>query len=79
VIGLDGADRVAVLGECELDGGKGVTGFEGADFGQADSVKFLEGEGASAAVGGEIGRERGDALEEVLCSGTEIEASGLRV
>jgi hypothetical protein len=24
-------------------------------------------------VGGEIGRERGDALEEVLCSGTEIE------
>jgi hypothetical protein len=36
-------------------------------------VKFLEGEGVSAAVGGEIGRERGDALEEVLGSGTEIE------
>ena len=33
VIGFDGADRVAVLGEGELDGGKGVTGFEGADFG----------------------------------------------
>jgi hypothetical protein len=53
--------------------GQGVPGFEGADFGQADSVKFLEGEGASAAVGGEIGRERGDALEEVLGAGTEIE------
>jgi hypothetical protein len=39
-----------------------VTCFEGADFGQADSVKFLEGEGAGAAVCGEIGRERGDAL-----------------
>jgi hypothetical protein len=36
-------------------------------------VKFLEGQGASAAVGGKIGRERDDALEEVLCSGTEIE------
>jgi hypothetical protein len=36
-------------------------------------VKFLEGEGASAAACGEIGSERGDALEEVLCSGTEIE------
>jgi hypothetical protein len=32
-------------------------------------VKFLEGEGAGATVGGEIGRERGDALEEVLGSG----------
>ena len=73
VIGLHGADRVPVLGEGELDGGQGVTGFEAADFGLADSVKFLEGEGASAAVGGEIGRERGDALEEVLGSGTEIE------
>jgi hypothetical protein len=31
--------------------------------------KFLEGEGAGAAVGGEIGRERGDAFKdkEVLC------------
>jgi hypothetical protein len=43
------------------------------DFGLADSVKFLEGEGASAAARGEIGRERGDALEEVLGSGIEIE------
>jgi hypothetical protein len=33
-------------------------GFEPADFGLADSVKFLEGQGASAAVGGKIGRER---------------------
>jgi hypothetical protein len=33
VIGVHGADRVAVLGESELDGGKGVTGFEGTDFG----------------------------------------------
>ena len=48
---------IAVLGESELDGGQGVTGFEGADFGQADSVKFLEGQGEGAAVGGEIGRE----------------------
>jgi hypothetical protein len=29
-------------------------------------VKFLDGEGAGAAMAGEIGRERGDALEEVL-------------
>jgi hypothetical protein len=69
------AARIAlpVLGEGELDGGHGVTGFEGADFGLADSVKFLEGKGASAAAGGEIGRERGDALKEVLGSVTEIE------
>jgi hypothetical protein len=39
----------------------------------ADSVKFLEGEGASAAVAGEIGRERGDALKGNLGSGTKIE------
>ena len=73
VIGLHGADRVAVLGEGELDGGQGVPGFEPADFGLADSVKFLEGQGARAAVGGKIGRESGDALEEVLGSGIEIE------
>jgi hypothetical protein len=66
VIGVHGADRVAVLGEGELDGGKGVPGFEGADFGKADSVKFLEGEGAGAAACGEIGRERGDALKGSL-------------
>jgi hypothetical protein len=75
VIWLHCADRVAVLGEGELDGGQGVSGFEPANLGLADSVKFLEGEGASAAVCGEIGRERGDAFKEkeVLCSGTEIE------
>jgi hypothetical protein len=73
VIGVHGAGRVAILGEGELDGGKGVPGFEGADFGQTDSVKFLEGDCASAAACGEIGRERGDAFEEVLCSGTEID------
>ena len=28
-------------------------------------------------MGGEIGRERGDAFEEVLCSGTEIEGHRL--
>jgi hypothetical protein len=38
-------------------------------------VKFLEGEGACAAVGGEIGRERGDASEEVLGAGLEIEGN----
>jgi hypothetical protein len=47
VIGIHGADRVAVLGEVELDGGQGIAGFEGADFGLADSVKFLEGQGCS--------------------------------
>ena len=36
-------------------------------------MKFLEGQGASAAVCGEIGRESSDALEEVLGSDTEIE------
>ena len=37
-------------------------------------MKFLEGEGASAAVGGEIGREGADALKKkVLGSGAEIE------
>ena len=73
VIWLNGADRVAILGEVELDGGRGVTGFEPADFGLADSVEFLERQGASAAVGGEIGRERGDAFEEGLGAGIEIE------
>jgi hypothetical protein len=73
VIGLHGADSVAVLGECELDGGKGVTGFEPSYFGLAESVQFLEGQVPSAAVCGEIGRESGDALEEVLGSDTEIE------
>jgi hypothetical protein len=33
VIGVHGADRGAVFGEGELDGGQGVPGFEGADFG----------------------------------------------
>ena len=42
-----------LLGEGELDGGKGVTGFEPADFGLAVSVKFLEGQGASAAMCGD--------------------------
>jgi hypothetical protein len=69
------AARIAlpVLGEGEFDCGQGITGFEGPDFGLADSVKFLEGQGARATVGGEIGRERGDAFEKVLGSGTEIE------
>jgi hypothetical protein len=54
----------------------GVPGFEGADFGLADSVKFLEGQGASAAVGGEIGRERGDAFKEVLARAPKSRATG---
>jgi hypothetical protein len=70
VIGLDGADCVAVLGEGEFDGGQGVTGFEGADFGLADSVQLLEGQGGCAARSAERGV---DALEEILGSGTEIE------
>jgi len=36
-------------------------------------VEFLERQGASAAVGGEIGRERGDAFEKSLGAGVEIE------
>ena len=70
VIGFHGADGVAVLGEGELDGCQGVPGFEPSYFGLAESVKFLEGQGASAAVGGEIGTESGDALEEVLGAST---------
>jgi hypothetical protein len=70
VIGVHGADRAP-------DTWRGrIPGFEGADFGLADSVKFLEGEGAGACVGGEIGRERGDALEEFLGAGTEIPLGG---
>ena len=38
-------------------------------------VKFLERQGASAAVGGEVGRESGDAFEEVLGADIEIEDS----
>ena len=74
VIRLHGADRAAVLGEGELDGGQGIHGFEPANLGLADSVKFLEGEGA--AVGGEVGRESGDAFEEVL--GADLEIEGYR-
>ncbi len=55
VIWLNSADRVAVLGEVELDGSGGVIGFEPADFGLADSAEFLERQGASVAVGREIG------------------------
>jgi hypothetical protein len=42
VLWLHGADRVAILGECELDADQRVPGFEPADFDLADSVKFLE-------------------------------------
>jgi hypothetical protein len=55
MIGLPGADRVAVLGEVELDGSRGAIGFKKPDFGLADSAQFLEGQSASAAVGREIG------------------------
>ena len=41
VIGVHGADRVAVLGEGELDGGQGVPGFEGADFGWRFAWRFV--------------------------------------
>ena len=44
VIGFHGADRVAVLGEGELDGCQGVPSFEPSYFGLAESVKFLEGQ-----------------------------------
>jgi hypothetical protein len=52
VIGVHGADRALGTWErAEFDGGQGVPGFEGADFGLADSVKFLEGEGAECGHG----------------------------
>ena len=45
-------------GECELDGGKGVPGFEPSYFGLAESVKFLQVRGA------ECGRAPRDRLKE---------------
>jgi hypothetical protein len=57
VIGLHGADRVAALGDGELDGSQGVTGFEPADFGLADSVEFLSAPGRECGRGWR-GRQR---------------------
>jgi len=51
MVGVDCADGVAVLGEVELDGGQGVTGFEPADLGLADPAQFLERQGAGAGRG----------------------------
>jgi hypothetical protein len=51
VIGISGADRVSV----EFDGRGGLIGFKMPDFGQADSVQFLERQSARAAVGRQIG------------------------
>jgi hypothetical protein len=47
--------------------------FESADLGLADSAEFLQGQSASVAVGGKIGRERGDAIQEGLGAGIQIE------
>ena len=55
VVWVDLADRVAVLGEIEFDGGRGVPGFESADLGVADSAQFLQGQSAGASVGGKVG------------------------
>ena len=52
------SDRVAVLGEVELDGSEGVIGFEPADFGLADTAQFLERQGARAARSAESGAMR---------------------
>ena len=41
VIGFHGADRVAVLGEGELDGGQGVPGFEPASRRQRKGIRRL--------------------------------------
>jgi hypothetical protein len=54
MIGLNSADRVAVLGEVELDGSRGVMGFKKPDLGLADTAEFLERQSASASVGREI-------------------------
>ena len=55
MIGFNSADRVAVLGEVELDGSRGVMGFKKPDLGLADTAEFLQGQSASVAVGGKIG------------------------
>ena len=41
VVRVDLADRVAVLGEIEFDGGRGEPLFESADLGLADTAEFL--------------------------------------
>jgi hypothetical protein len=51
MVWLNGADRVPVLGEIELDGSRGVIGFEPADFGLADSAEFFEREEGPAQIG----------------------------
>src|SRR5262244_2639566 len=53
-----------------------VPGFESADLGLADSAQFFQGQSAGASVGGEVGRERGDALQESLGAGVEVEFAG---
>ena len=55
VVWVERADGVAVLREVELDGGRGVAGFEPADLGLADSAQFFQGINASASVGVKIG------------------------
>ena len=55
VIGVHGADRVSVLGEGELDGGQGVPGFEGADFGLG---RFCEVSGGRGCGCGRVRRDR---------------------
>ena len=78
MVGVDCADGVAVLGEVELDGGQGVTGFEPADLGLADPAQFLERQGAGAAAGFQIGRERRDAFQKGLGASTRLR-TGSRV
>jgi hypothetical protein len=71
VIWLHGADRVAILGEGELDGGQGIPGFEPANLGLADSVKRARVRVRPwAARSAERGVMR---LKEVLGASTEIE------
>jgi len=41
VVRVDLADRVAVLGEIEFDGGRGEPLFESADLGLAETAEFL--------------------------------------
>ena len=55
VVRVDLADRVPIFGEVKFNGSRGVLGFESADLGLADAAQFLQGQSASASVGGEIG------------------------
>jgi len=63
VIGIDGAQGVAVAGEVELDGSQGVMGAQDVDLALAEALKSFQSVVALWTVSCEIGVERGDALQ----------------